>query len=163
MLSKIRDAARAMQTPRKLWLALTISAALGIGTADVLGQIIPPPQPQRSPSAPATPASQPDKAAQSQLAAKQLRLAIAQCWTIDASAASDAAAKTVQIEFVVKRSGELAGVPRIVNRRGQPTPVTLAQSAVRAIQTCAPYTNLPAEAFDKGTLPVRMTFDARGL
>ncbi len=106
---------------------------------------------------------QADKAIQSNHVAKQLRIAIAKCWRFDAGAAPAAAAKSVQIEFVIKLSGAIAGTPRIVNRRGEPTPVALAQSALRAVQACAPYTQLPAEAFNDGTLPVRMTFDARGL
>ncbi len=92
----------------------------------------------------------------------QLRLAIAKCWVFDTSATPTGSVAIVQIDFDLKRNGTLLGVPHIVHRRGAPTPVALAQSAVRAIQTCAPYTGLPAELFEAGHQRVRLTFDAKG-
>ena len=93
---------------------------------------------------------------------QQLRPAIAKCWLIDTTTAA-ASGKTIQVDFDLRRNGTLVGAPRIVNRRGEPTPVALAQSATRAIQACAPYTNLPADAFDAGSRRIRMLFDARAL
>jgi hypothetical protein len=159
-----------IRTPQhSRWRMIVLAAAVtSLTTADLSAQTTAPLPRIVQPSAASqtsarAPSATAEKAAQATQVDKQFRLAIAKCWMVDPSAVSDNATKTVQIEFVIKRSGDLAGVPRIVNQRGQPTPVALALSAVRAIQTCAPYTNLPTEAFDKGTLPVRMTFDAKGL
>jgi hypothetical protein len=161
MSNRLRGAISSCTRRRTLRLALAASAAIA-GASNSLNAQLSRPIPPGSPAA-ATPAPPAVKPSLGNLVIPQLRLAIARCWVIDAGAARDAATQSVQIEFVIKRNGGLGGVPRIVNRRGEPTPVALAQSAVRAIESCAPYTNLPAEAFDKGTLPVRMTFDTRGL
>jgi hypothetical protein len=119
-------------------------------------------QQPRAPVASAPPAATSTTAAAQNRVVQQLRLAIAKCWVFDPSAAPTGSVATVQIDFDLKRNGTLLGVPHIVHRRGTPTPVALAQTAVRAIQTCAPYTGLPAELFETGQQRVRLTFDAKG-
>jgi hypothetical protein len=163
MADPIRRHAGRRSNPRVGWVAAVTWVGALVAATGASAQVAPLLRP--APHTVSKPGSQPDKAAQGAQAveaAKQLRLAIAKCWSSDAAAAPELATKTVQIEFIIKRNGDVVGVPRVLNRRGEPTPVALAQSAVRAIQACAPYTNLPTEAFDKGVLPARMTFDARG-
>ena len=66
----------------------------------------------------------------------------------------------VTVEFRLKSNGALAGRPRIVPQRGVATSVPLAQTAVHAVQACAPYTGLPAHLYNEGWSAIRMTFDA---
>ncbi len=134
-------------------------------TLVVLAMASVPAWPQGAAPAPAAPApAAPAAAARAAetLLLQQLRPAIAKCWSVDAATLA-ASKRTVQIEFDLKRNGTLVGAPRIVTRRGEPTPVALAQSATRAIQACAPFANLPVDAFDAGTRRIRMNFDARAM
>jgi hypothetical protein len=92
------------------------------------------------------------------LIAAQLREAVTKCWTID-PAVSPAASTQVTVEFELRPSGTLSRKPRIVSQRGVPTNVPLAASAIRAVEACAPYTNLPPELFETGWRHVRLTFE----
>jgi hypothetical protein len=112
-------------------------------------------------SAPIAATSQkaPTDAERARQIAALLRAAIIKCWTIDAGQ-SPAASTQVTVEFELRPSGALSRKPRIATQRGIPTNVALAASAIRAIEACAPYNNLPPELFETGWRHVRLTFDA---
>jgi hypothetical protein len=101
----------------------------------------------------------PTEAERARKIATQLRESITKCWTIEPTPSAAAASTQVTVEFELKRSGALSRKPHIVNQRGTLTNVPLAASAIRAVEACAPYTNLPPELFETGWRHVRLTFD----
>lgn len=76
-----------------------------------------------------------------------LRQALGRCWSIPAGV-DDAETLKVSVRFRLDRSGELEGRPEVI-RGGAPSGPgrTAAESAVRAVQKCAPF-NLPAAKYD---------------
>jgi colicin import membrane protein len=69
------------------------------------------------------------------------------CWSIPAGV-DDAAALKVSVRFQLDRSGMLQGRPQVVAGGAASGPGrTAAESAVRAVQKCAPF-NLPADKYD---------------
>ena len=113
----------------------------------------------QTPPPPSPPASTPITSAQKSQLAAQIRTAVAKCWTFDASKLDQTAAPVV-VEFRLKPSGALANKPRVIAQRGRATSVALAQSAVAAVEACAPYTGLPANLFADGWSTIQLTFDA---
>jgi colicin import membrane protein len=76
-----------------------------------------------------------------------LRGRLAGCWNIPAGV-DDANALKVTVKFQLDRSGMLQGRPEIVSGGAASGPARIAaESAVRAVQKCAPF-NLPADKYD---------------
>jgi colicin import membrane protein len=76
-----------------------------------------------------------------------LRQKLGGCWSIPAGV-DDAAALKVSVRFQLDRSGMLQGRPQVVAGGAASGPGrTAAESAVRAVQKCAPF-NLPADKYD---------------
>ena len=76
-----------------------------------------------------------------------LRQKLGGCWSIPAGV-DDAATLKVSVKFQLDRSGMLQGRPQVVAGGAASGPGrTAAESAVRAVQKCAPF-NLPAEKYD---------------
>lgn len=76
-----------------------------------------------------------------------LRQKLGGCWSIPAGV-DDAATLKVSVKFQLDRSGMLLGRPQVVAGGAASGPGrTAAESAVRAVQKCAPF-NLPAEKYD---------------
>ncbi|MFC5385629.1 hypothetical protein ACFPLB_06560 [Aquamicrobium segne] len=76
-----------------------------------------------------------------------LRQKLGGCWSIPAGV-DDAAILKVSVRFHLDRSGVLEGRPEIIAGGAPSGPGrTAAESAVRAVQKCAPF-NLPADKYD---------------
>lgn len=76
-----------------------------------------------------------------------LRQKLGGCWSIPAGV-DDAETLKVSVKFRLDRSGELEGRPEVVKGGASSGPArTAAESAVRAVQKCAPF-NLPADKYD---------------
>ncbi|MHA6642959.1 hypothetical protein [Mesorhizobium sp. A623] len=76
-----------------------------------------------------------------------LRQKLGGCWSIPAGV-DDASTLKVSVRFQLDRSGMLQGRPEIVAGGAPSGPGrTAAESAVRAVQKCAPF-NLPADKYD---------------
>lgn len=76
-----------------------------------------------------------------------LRQKLGGCWSIPAGV-DDAETLKVSVRFHLDRSGELEGRPEVVKGGAASGPGrTAAESAVRAVQKCAPF-NLPADKYD---------------
>lgn len=76
-----------------------------------------------------------------------LRQKLGGCWSIPAGV-DDAAMLKVSVRFRLDRSGVLEGRPEIISGGASSGPGrTAAESAVRAVQKCAPF-NLPADKYD---------------
>ena len=76
-----------------------------------------------------------------------LRQKLGGCWSIPAGV-DDAATLKVSVKFQLDRSGMLQGRPQVVAGGAASGPGrTAAESAVRAVQKCAPF-NLPAEKYE---------------
>lgn len=76
-----------------------------------------------------------------------LRQRLSGCWNIPAGV-DDAATLRVSVRFQLDRSGMLQGRPEVVAGGSSSGPGrTAAESAVRAVQKCAPF-NLPADKYD---------------
>ncbi|ODT29382.1 MAG: hypothetical protein ABS35_08595, partial [Kaistia sp. SCN 65-12] len=76
-----------------------------------------------------------------------LRQKLGGCWSIPAGV-DDAATLKVSVKFQLDRSGMLQGRPQVVAGGAASGPGrTAAESAVRAVQKCAPF-NLPAEKYN---------------
>lgn len=86
-----------------------------------------------------------DKLSQNEMDA--LRQKLGGCWNIPAGV-DDAELLRVSVRFKLDRSGELDGRPEVVSGGASSGPGrTAAESAVRAVQKCAPF-NLPADKYD---------------
>lgn len=92
-------------------------------------------------------------AAQAQASASELtvheqsafRESIMRCWAPPGAEAGKPG--QVRLEFKLKPSGELDGEPRVLNSPDGKAAEALAQSAIRAVQRCAPY-SLPVAKYE---------------
>jgi colicin import membrane protein len=76
-----------------------------------------------------------------------LRQKLGGCWSIPAGV-DDAETLKVSVRFRLDRSGGLEGRPEVIKGGAASGPArTAAESAVRAVQKCAPF-NLPADKYD---------------
>lgn len=76
-----------------------------------------------------------------------LRQRLAGCWSIPAGV-DDASMLKVSVKFRLDRSGELEARPQVIAGGASSGPGrTAAESAVRAVQKCAPF-NLPADKYE---------------
>jgi colicin import membrane protein len=76
-----------------------------------------------------------------------LRARLAQCWNLPAGAA-DAKDLNVEIHMLLKQDGSLSAEPRVLNRSGNPFFQIAAESALRAVRTCAPFDFLPVAKYE---------------
>src|SRR5215813_8041928 len=76
-----------------------------------------------------------------------LRARLAQCWNLPAGAA-DAKDLNVEVHMLLKQDGSLSAEPRVLNRSSNPFFQIAAESALRAIRTCAPFTFLPVAKYE---------------
>lgn len=90
------------------------------------------------------------------------KAAIERCWSIPAGA-RDAQNLKVTLLLFLNQNGTLARPPQVVdgarmNRAGEETFRAAAESAMRAVQRCAPYPMLPAQKYEVWR-EINMTFD----
>ena len=88
-----------------------------------------------------------------------LRARIQQCWNPPAGAA-DARDIIVELRIRFNQDGSLAGPPTVSNRGSSSYFQVAAESAMRAVVRCAPYTFLPIAKYDAWK-DVEVTFDPR--
>jgi colicin import membrane protein len=90
-----------------------------------------------------------------------LRARIQQCWNPPAGMA-DARDIIVQVRILFRPDGSLAAEPRLIGSGGGSQQQIAAESALRAIRRCAPYSFMPAAKYDAWK-DVEVTFDPRDL
>ena len=90
-----------------------------------------------------------------------LRARIQQCWNPPAGAA-DARDLIVEIRIRFNQDGSLAAQPTVSNRGSSTYFQVAAESALRAVVRCAPYTFLPMAKYDAWK-DVEVTFDPRDM
>ena len=88
-----------------------------------------------------------------------LRSALARCWNPPAGVA-DAKDLVVQVHFNLGQDGALTALPTIMNRGSNALFQTAAESAVRAVQICAPFKFLPVAKYDAWK-EIEINFDPR--
>jgi len=76
-----------------------------------------------------------------------LRARLAQCWNLPAGAA-DAKDLNVEVQMTLRQDGSLSAEPRVLNHSSNPFFQIAAESALRAIRTCAPFSFLPVAKYD---------------
>jgi hypothetical protein len=90
-----------------------------------------------------------------------LRARIQQCWNPPAGAA-DAKDLIVEVRIRFNQDGSLAAQPTVSNRGSSTYFQVAAESALRAVVRCAPYTFLPISKYDVWK-DVEVTFDPRDM
>jgi outer membrane biosynthesis protein TonB len=90
-----------------------------------------------------------------------LRARIQQCWNPPAGAA-EAKDLIVEVRIRFNQDGSLAAQPTVSNRGSATYFQVAAESALRAVVRCAPYTFLPAAKYDAWK-DVEVTFDPRDM
>ncbi|MCC2112278.1 MAG: cell envelope integrity protein TolA [Hyphomicrobiales bacterium] len=103
-----------------------------------------------------SPTGRAEKMTQGELDA--LRGQIARCWSPPVGAIG-AEALVVSIQMELNEDGSLAGSPRVLNSDSDPSFRAAADSAIRAVRRCAPYT-LPPEKY-AAWRDVKVNFDPR--
>jgi outer membrane biosynthesis protein TonB len=106
-----------------------------------------------------TPTGNAPKLSQNEIDA--LRARIQQCWNPPAGAA-EAKDLIVQVRIMFNKDGSLSGEPRLVGRVAAGYQQVAAESALRAIRRCAPYSFMPIAKYDAWK-DVEVTFDPRDL
>ena len=94
---------------------------------------------------------------QSEIAALQARLY--QCWN-PPTGVREAKGLRVQVAISLNPDGSLAAPPRVISGGFDPLAQIAAESAVRAVQVCAPYDILPPEKYHVWR-SINFTFDPR--
>lgn len=89
---------------------------------------------------------------------------IKQCWNVPAGV-RDADNIEIQVYFELRRDGSVMGVPvtRAVRGAAASSGPAIAESAVRAIQQCQPYSFLPQSEYDGGWDRLDITFSSNDL
>lgn len=90
-----------------------------------------------------------------------LRARIQQCWNPPAGVA-EAKDLVVQVRILFNQDGSLQSEPRVVGRGMTSAQQVAAESAMRAIRRCAPYSFMPAAKYEAWK-DVEVTFDPRDL
>jgi colicin import membrane protein len=90
-----------------------------------------------------------------------LRARIQQCWNPPAGLA-DARDMIVQVRILFRPDGSLAADPRVIAGGGGSQQQIAAESALRAVRRCAPYSFMPAAKYESWK-DVEVTFDPRDL
>jgi colicin import membrane protein len=76
-----------------------------------------------------------------------LRARLRECWNLPAGA-TDAKDLNVEVRILLKQDGSLSADPRVLNRSTNPFFQVAAESALRAVRTCAPFDFLPVAKYD---------------
>jgi outer membrane biosynthesis protein TonB len=76
-----------------------------------------------------------------------LRARLAACWSLPAGA-TDAKDLNVEVRILLKQDGSLSADPRVLNRSTNPFFQVAAESALRAVRTCAPFDFLPVAKYE---------------
>lgn len=76
-----------------------------------------------------------------------LRARLAACWNLPAGAA-DAKDLNVEVQMLLRQDGSLSAEPKVLNRSANPFFQVAAESALRAIRTCAPFDFLPVAKYE---------------
>jgi outer membrane biosynthesis protein TonB len=76
-----------------------------------------------------------------------LRARLAQCWTLPAGA-TDAQDLNVAVHILLRQDGSLSAEPKVLNRSSSPFFQVAAESALRAVRTCAPFNFLPVAKYE---------------
>lgn len=90
-----------------------------------------------------------------------LRARLRECWILPAGA-TDAQDLIVQVRILFKKDGSLAADPTLLNRGGSPFFQVAAESALRAVRRCAPFSFLPVAKYDVWK-DIEVTFDPRDM
>ena len=88
-----------------------------------------------------------------------LRNRLAQCWN-PPRGVREAGSLRVTVGIVLSPDGSLAAQPRILDAGFDPLSQIAAESAVRAVQTCAPFDMLPADKYSAWR-DIEFVFDPR--
>jgi outer membrane biosynthesis protein TonB len=76
-----------------------------------------------------------------------LRARLRDCWNLPAGAA-DARDLNIEVHILLKPDGSLQAEPRVLNRSTNPFFQIAAESALRAVRTCAPFSFLPVAKYE---------------
>ncbi len=90
-----------------------------------------------------------------------LRARLQSCWSVPAGA-SEAKDLAVQVRIQFKQDGSLMAEPVVMNRGSSTFFQVAAESALRAVRRCAPYSFLPVAKYDAWK-DVEVTFDPRDM
>lgn len=93
-----------------------------------------------------------------------LQARIKQCWNVPAGV-RDAEAIEIRVYFELRKDGSVATPPRLLAVTGPPVTSgpAIAESAIRAIQQCQPYTFLPQAEYVGGWDRLDITFSSKDL
>lgn len=90
-----------------------------------------------------------------------LRARLRDCWILPAGAA-DAQDLVVQVRILFRQDGSLAAEPTLLNRGSSAYFQVAAESALRAIRRCAPFSFLPVAKYEVWK-DIEVTFDPRDM
>lgn len=107
-----------------------------------------------------TAAGRAEKLTMSWVGALQAR--IRQCWNVPAGV-RDAEDIEIRVYFELHKDGTVAGLPRLLAGPPMANGPAIAESAIRAIQQCQPYTFLPQAEYVGGWDRLDITFSSRDL
>jgi hypothetical protein len=86
-----------------------------------------------------------------------MRQAVSRCWNINAGL-EGIEKMVVRVEVKMNRDGSLAEPPKVVNPNNSPLFRDAADSALRALVACAPYT-MPPDKYEGGWAHMILNFD----
>jgi outer membrane biosynthesis protein TonB len=76
-----------------------------------------------------------------------LRARLRDCWNLPAGAA-EARDLNIEVRILLKQDGSLQAEPKVLNRSSNPFFQVAAESALRAVRTCAPFSFLPVAKYE---------------
>lgn len=83
---------------------------------------------------------------------------VGRCWNPPVGQ-QGAGAATVDVEFRLSPAGQIVGAPRVVSPVNTPAQAAMADTVMRALMQCQPYTRLPAHLYKGGWDHMISTFD----
>src|SRR6185312_702654 len=100
-------------------------------------------------------------AALSQNEIDALRARLRDCWTVPVGLA-EARDLVVSVRILFNKDGSLSAEPRLMNQGSHPAFQAAAESALRAVRRCAPYTFMPPAKYE-GWKDIIVDFDPRDM
>lgn len=91
-----------------------------------------------------------------------LQARIKQCWNVPAGV-RDAENIEIRVYFELRKDGSVAGMPRLLEGSRNAAGPAIAESAIRAIQQCQPYSFLPPQEYAGGWDRLDITFSSKDL
>ena len=91
-----------------------------------------------------------------------LQARIKQCWNVPAGV-RDAENIEIRVYFELRKDGSVAGMPRLLEGPRNAAGPAIAESAIRAIQQCQPYSFLPPQEYAGGWDRLDITFSSKDL